>query len=536
MGEDGAGRGGEVNGAAWRSGGLAVGLVVLTAALLTAAVPDRLTAQDTTAGKVVYVKWCAGCHGDQGDGKGEAANYMLPRPRDFTGAIYKIRTTASGQLPTDADLMRAIDEGLSGTAMPAWKARLSESERRNVMAYLKTFSTFFADTSQHVQALAFSSEPGGGSGAEALRIGRQFYDSIHCFKCHGQQGRGDGPSAPDLHDDPGQPIFAADLHQNWRFRGGPTVADIYRRLRTGLDATPMPSFSDLIDKKFLTDEQLWRLAQYVRSLSPDRPPEVRDVIHARQVVGALPASPDDSTWGPVDRYYFPLVGQVIRKPRWFAPAVTAVWVQAVHNGKELAVRLTWDDRSQSPDTAWNKYTRRLLVTLAGDDSTPVELAPWPDQVVLQFPRTIPEGTERPYFLMGSETGPVYQWRWTSAPRRAVAGLARGVERFDTLPAKPAAQAVWDHGQWRLVFTRALATADTANELQFAVGRAIPVAFFAWDGSSAERDARMAVSTWYFLALDQPTPPGTFISPVIAMAVTLGLGMLVVVRAQRRRIL
>ncbi len=480
-----------MNGAAWRSGGLAVGLVVLTAALLTAAVPDRLTAQDTTAGKVVYVKWCAGCHGDQGDGKGEAANYMLPRPRDFTGAIYKIRTTASGQLPTDADLMRAIDEGLPGTAMPAWKSRLSESERRNVMAYL------------------------------------------HCFKCHGQQGRGDGPSAPDLHDDPGQPIFAADLHQNWRFRGGPTVGDIYRRLRTGLDATPMPSFSDLIDKKFLTDEQLWRLAQYVRSLSPDRPPEVRDVIHARQVVGALPASPDDSTWGPVDRYYFPLVGQVIRKPRWFAPAVTAVWVQAVHNGKELAVRLTWDDRSQSPDTAWNKYTRRLLVTLAGDDSTPVELAPWPDQVALQFPRTIPEGTERPYFLMGSETGPVYQWRWTSAPRRAVAGLARGVERFDTLPAKPAAQAVWDHGQWRLVFTRALATADTANELQFAVGRAIPVAFFAWDGSSAERDARMAVSTWYFLALDQPTPPGTFISPVIAMAVTLGLGMLVVVRAQRR---
>jgi len=44
---------------------------------------------------------------------------------------------------------------------------------------------------------------------------------------------------------------------------------------------------------------------------------------------------------------------------------------------------------------------------------------------------------------------------------------------------------------------------------------------------------MAVSTWYFLALDQPTPPGTFISPVIAMVVTLGLGMLVVVRAQRR---
>src|ERR1041384_297 len=76
-----------------------------------------LPAQDTTAGKTVYVKWCAGCHGDTGAGDGPAAHYMLPRPRDFTGAVFKIRTTASGQLPTDADLMRAIDDGLFGTAM-----------------------------------------------------------------------------------------------------------------------------------------------------------------------------------------------------------------------------------------------------------------------------------------------------------------------------------------------------------------------------------------------------------------------------------
>src|SRR3989454_8436564 len=92
-------------------------------------------------------------------------------------------------------------------------------------------------------------------------------------------------------DDAGFPIYAADLHQSWRFRGGPTAADIYRRLRTGLDGTPMPSFSDLIDQKFLTDEQLWRLAQYVRSLSPAETPDVRDVIHAAQIAGALPAAP-----------------------------------------------------------------------------------------------------------------------------------------------------------------------------------------------------------------------------------------------------
>src|SRR2546430_13436047 len=59
-----------------------------------------------------------------------------------------------------------------------------------------------------------------------------------------------------------------------------------------------------------------------------------------------------------------------------------------------------------------------------------------------------------------------------------------------------------------------------------------MAFFAWDGSSGEHGSRMAVSTWYFLALDRPTPPGVFISPVLAMLVTLTLGLVVVRRAPR----
>src|SRR6266516_8004506 len=90
-------------------------------------------AQDATAGKVVYTNWCAGCHGDNGAGDGEGARHMIPPPRDFTGnALYQIRSTPSGQLPTDADLLRSIDEGLPGTAMPAWKTRLSDHQRRDV--------------------------------------------------------------------------------------------------------------------------------------------------------------------------------------------------------------------------------------------------------------------------------------------------------------------------------------------------------------------------------------------------------------------
>ncbi len=74
---------------------LTVGPMVALAVFLSVSPTVRLSGQDTTAGKTVYVKWCADCHGETGDGKGAAALYMLPRPRDFTGAVYKIRTTAS---------------------------------------------------------------------------------------------------------------------------------------------------------------------------------------------------------------------------------------------------------------------------------------------------------------------------------------------------------------------------------------------------------------------------------------------------------
>ena len=87
------------------------GWTVSALAVLLAVYPsNRLRAQDTTAGKVVYQKWCAGCHGDDGKGDGEGARHMIPPPRDFTGnALYQIRSTPSGQLPTDADLLRSID-------------------------------------------------------------------------------------------------------------------------------------------------------------------------------------------------------------------------------------------------------------------------------------------------------------------------------------------------------------------------------------------------------------------------------------------
>lgn len=515
----------------WRVPARVVGAVGLSTLMCVLAAVSTLSAQDTVRGKLVYDKWCAECHGWEGAGDGSAAAFMLPRPRDFTLALYQIRTTASGELPTDADIRRVVDEGMPGTAMPGWQGRLSDRERRDVVAYLKTFSRFFEDAAPG--PLAVGKAPGRSD--EGIREGRRVYEQLECFKCHGDQGRGDGTSAPTVTDDWDQPIRVANLQQPWRFNGGSTVEQIYYRMRTGLDGTPMPSFSDVIDAGVITDEQLWRVAQYVRSLGPERsPPRVREVVRAVLIEGEVPAGPDDSVWVGVERFYVPLAGQIIVKPRWFAPLVEGVWVQAVHNGEHLALRLAWGDPSASPDPSWQEWVDRVAAAMTDADG-PVPAQQGPDRLHVQFPLRLSDGMERPYFLGGDTRRPVYMWRWSSAPDRLEEGTARGLDRFVAAGGAPQTThaARFEHGQWQLQITRALETPDTASALTFVPGRAIPMAFFAADGSNGELGLRGAVSAWYAVYLDVPTPAAAFVTPLVAMLLTAGFGVMVVWRAQRR---
>ena len=82
-------------------------------------------------------------------------------------------------------------------------------------------------------------------------------------------------------------------------------------------------------------------------------------------------------------------------------------------------------------------------------------------------------------------------------------------------------------------TRALVPADTAHSPRFLAGRAIPVAFFAADGSNGEDAVRGSVSTWYAIYLDVPTPPFVYVAPVATMLLTAGIGSILVLQAQRR---
>lgn len=522
--------------------------VVLGLIVSPALAQDPDPASAPHPGKSTYDRWCAGCHGVDGRGDGPTAGRMLPRPRDFTLGQYQIRTTPSGEMPTDEDLLHVIDEGMPGTTMPGWRRELSRQDRQHLVAYIKTFSRFFENAEP--EAIDFGRAPRASDAI--LAEGREVYRQMECWKCHGQGGRGDGESAPTQEDDAGFPIRPADLTSPWRFNGGGTVADIFRTLRTGLTGTPMPSYDDAIQAGVITVDQLWAVAHYVRSLAPHEP-VVRDVVRAARSDGELPASPDDDAWDDVERFYIPLAGQIIRQPRWFSPSVSGVWVQALHDGRDLAVRLVWSDPSRSPSPAWADWRARVLAimepkegvaapepaaetapapattTMPAAQAEPQApaLARAPDAIAIQFPQRMPAGMQRPYFLMGNAREPVYVWRWRSEPDQAAEMLAHGLDSMDAMPGGAnalGAESAYEEGQWRVVLRRSLVAADTSNAITFVGQQPIPMAVFAWDGDNGEEGARAAISTWYFIYLDEPTSGAVYVTPFVAMLLTAGLGV------------
>ena len=492
-----------------------------------------LSAQDgDNLGQVTYDRWCAGCHGVDGTGDGAGAGNMLPRPRDFTQALYQIRTTASGDLPTDEDILNVINVGMPGTTMPGWENLLSNDEKDALVQYLKTFSRFFSPD-EVPQPLDFGSATRVNN--EVLAEGQAQYQAIECWQCHGDAGRGDGTSSTTLADDGDFPIRTADLTENWLFNGGGEVEDIYRSLRTGLDGTPMPNFGDIIEAGIITNDQLWALAHYVRSLSPEDPPGITEVVRGVLFEGVpLPTSVSDEVWDGIEAAYLPLVGQIIVMPRWFDPRVDGVWVQAAHDGETVAVRVSWSDPNNSPDPDWADWKSLVISLMQPKEGDPQDEGPTPDQLMVQFPMQMPEGMERPFFLRGDNRRPVYLWQWQSDRDSALEGEARGVgtEAFQSEGQDLTVDVSHADGQWQVMFTRPLVTEDE-GDLDFVTGEAIPMALFAWDGDNGESGTRGSVSSWYYLFLEDPTPATIYVAPALAMMLTAALGFLVVGRAQKR---
>lgn len=209
-------------------------------------------------GKALYQRYCVYCHGPKGDGRGQSATYLNPKPRDFTKALFKCRSTPSGSLPLDSDLYDTITRGIHGSGMPSWRPLLKQ-ERVDLIAYVKTFSSAFQEEKP---AAPIQIPPEPPTSVQSIARGAQLFQSMNCWSCHGKDGAGHGPSAATLTDSSGNLITPFDFTSGSQFKCGSTDIDIYREVVTGLDGTPMPSFAAAVSA-----EQMWDVVHYIRSLS-----------------------------------------------------------------------------------------------------------------------------------------------------------------------------------------------------------------------------------------------------------------------------
>jgi len=103
---------------------------VVAASQFAVAAPKEADAPsaDYAGGKRIFTRYCAGCHGPEG--KGDGYRLLGPEPANLTRPATKTKS--------DAALLQIIHEGKPN--MPSWEVRLSESESRAVLAYIRTLA------------------------------------------------------------------------------------------------------------------------------------------------------------------------------------------------------------------------------------------------------------------------------------------------------------------------------------------------------------------------------------------------------------
>jgi DMSO reductase family type II enzyme heme b subunit len=459
-----------------------------------------MTALSEEQGKTLYDQSCSSCHGEKGDGKGPAADFVFPKPRDFTKGTYKFKSTGSGEPALDSDIIRTIREGNPGTSMPAWK-RFSDDEVKALTAYLKQLSP---DTFS-IKGTPFKIGNPPGSKEKMIAQGKELYQSVKCWECHGKIGRGDGEKGwqEKFRDDWGSKIYPADQTSPWEYRAGSDVKDVIKTISVGFDGTPMTSYGDTVP-----EEKRWALAYYLASQQQTR--VLGPALRVKKVE-VIPAATDDPVWQGIAYLDLPMAGQVIFEPRDFTALITNARVRGVYAGSELAVMIEWTDKQQ------NK----------GEDGLP------PDAARIQFPTKASEGA-RPYLFMGDKKLGVNIWQWKAPDTLAAEFTAAGPENMiqqEKQDVKVAA--AYSDGHYRVLFRRLLNSGEEKHTI-FEIGKFMPFSVALYDGRNNEADKKGAISAWYYLVPEPPTPAKVYILPPIIFLIVLGIGIMLNRNLRKKR--
>ncbi|MBA0914732.1 MAG: c-type cytochrome [Nitrospira sp.] len=532
------------------------------------------------AGKRVYFTKCVWCHGVDGAGDGPSADRLWPRPRNFNQGTFKIRRTASGELPLfDAkkptpgqnDLFETLTHGLPGSAMPSWEGILTEEQRLQVLSFVTTQlvkDRKFTDKQSEAQTvLQLDDLKPIPATAESVAEGALLVKEKKCVECHGTEGRGDG-NAFNLKDDWGFSIQPANWHKCWNFRGSRqdpyNVKNIFRTFSTGVNGTPMPSFADNS-----TVQERWHIANFVNSLcerkADGKPldidpmadkPKINFVVSSGVVEGEIPADPEHELWKNRARRYVAMGGQITHKPRNFVNRIDDIWVKSLYNDKHVVFMFQWDDRTKSVATGKLPWapTEVNIDVKEQDPKTGEEgsiamrqnnYAVYNDAIAMETAvkwKELPSPIKPRYLFGSNEQYPVDIVKWEAdGSLRAFEGTGwdKDFAERDTYEENiKILHSEWKDGRWTVIIQRPLGNKkdqDYDEDTFFEMGQYIPTVFFAWDGHNGDAGRKMAVSAFYYTFLEPPTPREAYIYPVvIAFGVVLLEGWVLTRRSNKRK--
>jgi DMSO reductase family type II enzyme heme b subunit len=511
-------------------------------------------------GRQLYAQHCAACHGEQGDGLGLAAAWLFPKPRDFRAGRFRL-TSTDNHVPTRDDLHAVLLRGMPGSAMPPW-AHLSLQEREALVDEIlrlrregaRDFYVKFLrdeeeltdeemaaeDVQEELQGYVDdSTTPGattdvpeiGPPEDEAAVRGRSVYEKFGCISCHGEMGRGDG--VQEMVDEEKLPTSPRDFTLGI-FKGDPAPAFLYRRIAFGMPGTPMPGSTAM-----MPDETV-DLVHYIRSLSTESQRQSA-VLRREKIVVArvsqIPNSAEEALWEEAAAVNLRLT------PLWWRnDPHPELAVQAVHDGKTIAVRLSWRDDAD------NQHANR---SEAFEDAAAMELY---------------SGPAEPFLGMGDKNAPVDVWFWdadrqgpsatvestypnavtdvfpfsetsVAGPELDRAGARTADQPVISLPARasgnqivpvgdesggsslhvggpgtvtfrvPQSQLVWARGewrdgQWRVLMKRPLAAPSEEDGVSLAPGQHASAAFAVWNGAHQDRNGQKLVTIWQDFELEE----------------------------------
>lgn len=509
-------------------------------------------------GQALFARQCSVCHGESGDGAGRFAYLMNPRPRDFRQGRFKLATTQN-LIPTEADLIRTISRGMPGSAMPPW-GHLPNADLAALARYVRQVHVTAVRAELALQApqrgwseadlereVAARTQPGPPIMVPPEPVfddlrwfrGRRIYLEA-CAACHGADGQ---PVAANVkYDSDGYPVPPRSF-VNGIFKGGSESHQLYVRVLKGLPGTPMPAYESAY-----AEDELWDLVHYTQSLAragaQDRA-QLRQGTFVAARVPRLPPGPRDPTWDQARPLYVALT------PLWWAEdRIDGVTVQALHDGTELALRVSWldptpDERavrhdefrdavavqfSLSPDPPfymgdrdarggvniwmWKADRQRNIATGYQDVD-----AAFPFKVVDRYPEqgfriTAESGVEPPKCPI-TDHDALYVGAWGAGNLVANPTLRTPVECLvasgpGTLTGKPAelqvvgGQGVYERGVWYVQMQRTMELPHAhheADERAFSAGDYLPVSIAIWNGSAGDRDGKKNISIWQKLVIE-----------------------------------